>query len=407
MFSRKKKSVASRFIKPGSVLNIKDGEAILLTYTSSADKIKVFSTFIREGIENGDRMLYVYPDEDEELIRPVLIEHGIDVDKSERNGTLYMNTQTKHLNVVAGQFDRDKAVCFALDFWGEAERKGYKHVRAIDDVGDFSFVNGEWQRYLEYWNDPRWEDPKWALPGALGLVYNPFLMEITAFNVEGVKETDIIEILKAFGRGTIAPTRLIDLLHDANLFSRLIGLDHQQLLGRKILLEFDPTSDYEGMIERLVKETAANIEPIIVFTVCKSPLHMRLRRQPIIKFFLMSMSTSYLEPASEKEMLLPVGNTSLILDSIEKALKIHANANLFLVFDGLSDLLMRMGLDKTCIFLRDALEMLSSKNVTTLFLLSSNAHDPQVVSRIRGMFNNQLACDKNGLRVVKIFPLID
>ncbi|MEM2915440.1 MAG: hypothetical protein QXH91_08605, partial [Candidatus Bathyarchaeia archaeon] len=220
------------------------------------------------------------------------IKHGIDVDKYERNGTLYMNTQTRHLNVAAGQIDRDKAIRFVFDFWSEAEKKGYKHVRVIDDVGDFSFVNGEWQRYLEYWNDPRCEDPKWALPGALGLVYKPFLMEITAFNVGSVKETNILEILKAFGRGMIAPTRLIDLLHDANLFSKLIDLDHQQLLGRKILLEFDPASDYEGMMERLVKETAANVEPIIVFTICKSPLHMRLRRQPIIKFFLMSISSS-------------------------------------------------------------------------------------------------------------------
>ncbi|MEM2915441.1 MAG: hypothetical protein QXH91_08610, partial [Candidatus Bathyarchaeia archaeon] len=67
MFPKKKKSAASRFTKPGSVLNIKDGEAILLIYASSADKMKVFSTFVQEGVENGDRIFYVYPDEDEEL----------------------------------------------------------------------------------------------------------------------------------------------------------------------------------------------------------------------------------------------------------------------------------------------------------------------------------------------------
>lgn len=44
-----------------------------------------------------------------------------------------------------GEFDKEKAVQFVLDFLSEAERKRYKHVRHIEDVGNFSFlkVNGD------------------------------------------------------------------------------------------------------------------------------------------------------------------------------------------------------------------------------------------------------------------------
>jgi len=55
-----------------------------------------------------------------------------------------------------------------LAWRAEVKRKGYKHFRDLEDVGDFSFFNGKWQEYLEFWDDPRW-----GSPGAgLGVSYN-------------------------------------------------------------------------------------------------------------------------------------------------------------------------------------------------------------------------------------------
>jgi hypothetical protein len=46
--------------------------------------------------------------------------------------------------------------------------------------------------------------------------------------------------------------------------------------------------------------------------------------------------------------------------------------------------------------------MLTSEKTTSLFLLNSSAHEPQVVSQIRGLLNNQLSYDRDGLKVVKV-----
>jgi hypothetical protein len=238
-------------------------------------------------------------------------------------------------------------------------------------------------------------------------------MEITAINVERMTETEIAEILKAFGEGNFVPARCIDLIEDANSFSRSIGLDHERLIGRRILLEFDPISNYEKVVDRLAKESIANVEPLFVFTSNTSPLRRYLAKQPTIKFFLTSISTSTPESVSENEVLLPAKSVPLILDSLNKVLETHAGANICVggacradanvcfVFDILSELLATIGREKTFTFLRHALDLLSSEKTTSLFLLNTGAHKTEEVSSLRNLFSNQLAYSKNGLEIVK------
>jgi len=75
---RWKRSTASFRKHTESVLNIGDGEVAVVTYTPAADKMKVFSTFIREGIERGDWIFYLYPDEEREIVRAKLKEYGVE-----------------------------------------------------------------------------------------------------------------------------------------------------------------------------------------------------------------------------------------------------------------------------------------------------------------------------------------
>jgi hypothetical protein len=403
------KTAFERFVLPIPVaehmFDLREGESVILTYSSAADKMKVFSAFIREGLEGGDAVWYSYPDEESETVRAKLKEHGIDVEKHEKDGSLRLENELEGFR-SNGKLDFEKWVTNGLNDWAEMKRRGYKHLRDIEDVGDFSFVNGQWQKWItEYWLDPRWDDPnvsEWVeVDKPVGVVYDPFLMEITAINVEHMTETEVTEILKAFGEGAKASARFVDLIKDATLFSKLIGLDHEQLVGHKILLEFNPASDYEKVVDRLAKESMANVEPIFVFTSTTSPIHTHLAKQPTIKFFLTSISTSTPKSTSENEVLLPAKNTPLILDTLSKVLETYADANVCFVFDILSDLLTTIGREKTFIFLRHALDMLSSKKTTSLFLLNPSAHKTEQVSRIRGLFNNLLTYDKNGLKVVK------
>ena len=403
---RWKRSIPSDILKADPVLNLREGEAIIVAYTSAADKMKIFSTFIREGLENGDLVDYTYPDEESETIRAKLKEHGIDVEKHEKDGVLRLESLIESL-MSNGKFDFEKAIIDSLDLWAEAKRKGYNHARSIEDIGDFSFVDGQWQKYVtNYWLDPRWDDPdvsEWVeSKEPVGVVYEPFIMEITAINVERMTEQQVTELLKAFGEGHMAPARFIDLIENMSLFSGSIGLDHERLVSRKILLEFDPVSDYEKVVDSLTKEAMANVEPIYVFTSSISPIHTYLAKQPTINFFLTSISTSIPKSTSENKVLLPAKNAPIILDALSKVLETYADTHVCFVFDILSELLTTVGREKTFIFLRHALDMLSSRKITGLFLLNTSAHQTEVVSHLRNFFNNQLTYNRNGLEIVKI-----
>jgi KaiC/GvpD/RAD55 family RecA-like ATPase len=143
LLRRGKRSIPSDVLKAGHVLNVGEGEQIVLTYTSESDKMKIFSAFIREGLESGGAVWYSYPDEESETVRAKLKEHGVDVKKYEKNGALNIVSLTEDF-MPNGKLDYDKVVIAGLEWWAEAMRKGYKHIRDIEDVGDFSFINGKW-----------------------------------------------------------------------------------------------------------------------------------------------------------------------------------------------------------------------------------------------------------------------
>jgi hypothetical protein len=384
----------SKLVKAGSILNVRKGEVAIALYTSAADKMKVFSSFIHEGIKNGGLVEYIYPDEESELVRAELKEHGIDVEKYEKRGTLLMRSLAEYY-LPDGNFDKDRAVKKGLHERTKARIKGYEHIRELIDVGDFSFLNGQRKKYLDYW-----DDPKWGAPPGVGILYEPFIMELTAINVGDMSETQIAEILKAFGGDRVAPTKLIDLIEWKDAFSKSVGLTHEQMLGHKFLVEFDPTSTYEKPIRDFVKEALANVESILIYTPRGSVIHASLAEQPI-DFFLMS-SVSAPKMITENEMLLPANNPTLILDSFNKVLETHTSTNVCLVFDSLSELLISVGLEKTYKFTKYALEMLAPQWATVLFLFNPNAHDPKTVSSLKSLFRDQLAYRKDGMQAIRI-----
>jgi len=382
--------------KAYSLISLSEGEVAVMLYTPVVDKMKVFSAFIREGLESGDIVNYTYSDEEGETVRAKLREYGINVEKYERNGALRLTSLTEYY-LPNGTFDKERTIKKELDERAEAKKKGYKHFREIEDVGNFSFLNGKWQKYYDYWDDPRW-----GSPGAgVGVLYEPFIIELTVFNVEDMSEGQVADLVKAFcGEGDV---RLIDLIEHADAFSKPLGLDHKQLVGRKLLFEFDPTSSYERDVQDFMIEATANVETTVVFTPKNSPIHSALSQQRNLRFFLLTQRVSApTMGASETEMLLPANNSSLMLDSFEKVLDASAHGHVCLVFDSLSELIRSIGLEKTYNFLRYALEMLSSKSVTALFLFNSSAHDPKAASTLRGLFEDQLVYGEEGTRVAKL-----
>jgi hypothetical protein len=188
----------------------------------------------------------------------------------------------------------------------------------------------------------------------------------------------------------------------SNAFSESIGLTHEQLRGRKFVLEFDPSSHYEKFIQDFINEALVNGEPIVVFTRRGSPVYAHLRQQKGVKFFCMSQQISGPRIFSETEVHLPLNNTPLILNVFDKLLRSHPEQRVNLVFDSLSDLLLSVGFEKTYKFMMAAAEILAPVTVTAVFLLNRYAHDAEVKSSLIGLFGDQISFGKNGIETVKL-----
>ena len=185
-------------------------------------------------------------------------------------------------------------------------------------------------------------------------------------------------------------------------FSKNLGLNHQQMVGRKILLEFDPESRYEKVIQDFAAEALANVEPIVVFTRRGSAIHSSLSEQKAAKFFCLTQQVSAPKEFSENEMLLPSNDISLMLDVFDKTLKAHPKNVINVVFDSLSDLVLSVGFEKTYRFMKYAIEILASRRNTVVFLLNQTAHDSKVISSLRSLFSNQTFFGKDGIKTVKL-----
>jgi len=186
------------------------------------------------------------------------------------------------------------------------------------------------------------------------------------------------------------------------LFSKTFKLSHRQMVGRRILLEFDPASHYEQVIRDFAVEALGHLEPIVIFTRRGSAIHSSLGDEKAVKFFCLTQQVSAPKEISENEMLLPSNDTSLMLDVFDKTLKAHPQGVVNVVFDSLSDLVLSVGFEKTYRFMRYAVELLASPRNLVLFLLNQNAHDPKVTSSLRGLFSDQMSFGKEGIQTIRL-----
>jgi hypothetical protein len=210
------------------------------------------------------------------------------------------------------------------------------------------------------------------------------------------------ELVNSFIKEFFQPQPSLNLKTCLNVFSKNIGLSHDQIQGRKILLEFDPTSFFEKVVEEYVTEAISNGEPVVVFTRKGSPVYSILSQKKAVKFFCLSRQISSPKILSEKEILLPSDNTPLFLSILDKLLKSRRHQKINLVFDSLSDLVLSVGFRETYKFTRSATEILSLPNVTAIFLLNPYAHDKEVRSGLSPLFSDQISFGKRGIEAVKL-----
>ena len=166
-------------------------------------------------------------------------------------------------------------------------------------------------------------------------------------------------------------------------FSKQLGIEHNKLVGKKILLEFDPTTDYERLVRDFVSECSLLEETVIVATRKGSRIRQALEGDEGVKF-------TELERSSER---LP-------------ALKSNSEGPLTIVLDSLTELALNRdsnGAPSTNVhtFVQTALETLDDARITAVFLINPSAHDPKEVATVQGAFSHQLIYEKSGVTVAR------
>jgi CheY-like chemotaxis protein len=162
-------------------------------------------------------------------------------------------------------------------------------------------------------------------------------------------------------------------------FSRQLGIEHGKLRGKKLLLEFDPSTPYERYVRDYALECAHHGEVVIVFAKEGSAVRQAVEDEKGIEFL----------DVTPNLMLSP------ILDK-------HRDVPLSLVYDSLTDLALSTDMKTAYGFARNAIELLSKPTATAIFLLNPSAHEPKDNSSIRGLFSTQATYGKHGITNIRI-----
>lgn len=220
---------------------------------------------------------------------------------------------------------------------------------------------------------------------------------IWALNVEGA-HPGVLELLQEAN-----PTaRVIDLAMQQDAFSGLLNVKHQDILGNRLLLEYEPTNRYEEVVQKFVREFQANVESVAIFTSAGSPIYRQFRDQRNISLFSFSTKTSSPARLSDEQVLLPERDTSLLLDAVDKLLQSLSGKRIGIVLDVFTDIILSQGFEKAYGVLSSVVEMTESELVSILVLVNYSALEPRVLGAVQGLFRSQLLFDLEGLRVIKL-----
>jgi hypothetical protein len=163
-----------------------------------------------------------------------------------------------------------------------------------------------------------------------------------------------------------------------------------RLRGKKMILEFDPATDYEGYVSSLVKESSDLGSTAILFTKPGSTLSALEGT----KLVYLSISEQGMKLNPDGALSVSITNPSLILDAFKSVLA--ANPDATLIIDNLTELTLSLGFAKTYSLLQQIGEkMIKSKSLLVL-LLNPGAHDEKVVSAFEGYGNVIIRFDSTG-----------
>lgn len=354
-------------------------DQIVLIYRTEEEKFAPLSRYVNEGVSQGNRVIYFYYGADS-VIREGLSRYGVDV----RHHTLKGNLRVLPLGSLyqtEGVLDEEAAIDTCQELTSEARTLGKKGLRIIIDYVDRTKRPS--LKFAKHLTDSRWT------------THDHYLHVLMAFTKDAFQGQ---ENALAHVESKIP---LLDLSESIDLFSRTVGLSHSEIAGRKILLEYDPISDYERILKSMLVEAASNFERIVVFTRRDSPVYSTIREEPGMKMFIMTSRVSYPQVEKENRVLLPAYDSSLLLDALNKTIEAYTAASFTIIFDNISNYVFTLGPDRAYSLVRQAMELMVSDKITAVFLLNAGTHEQKVVSTFESLFDIELAC-RSGVRVPEV-----
>jgi hypothetical protein len=342
-------------------------DQMILIHGPGNEKFAPIAKYIIEGVGQRERMIYFHNGD----VGPVtdgLSREGVDVTRMMLKGSLRISPLG---SIYPKQGVIENTPLEAIqELAQEAKTLGNDGLRVVLDYDDFTVRPME--KFVQHLTDPGWTSPDHRLHVLM-------IFDSAAFRGE---EGSLARLERQ--------VRTLDLAETRDTFSTAVGLSRDDIVGRKMLFEYDPQVEYERVFKSLLAENAANIERTVVFTRRESPLYSLARRQPGTKIFVFTSRVSFPKMEDENLFLLPTYDTSLALDAINKTIDAYAVSSFSIVFDNISHFVFTVGPERTYSLVRQALELMVSNQITAIFAINSEAHDRKVVSTFENMFDIEL-----------------
>lgn len=350
----------------------------VLVYKDEESRFHALSRFVNEGVTEEGLVLYFY-NGDETDIRQELSRLGVNVKLHMTKGSLRL-ISLGSLYQGRGLIDEEAAISTCEKIVEESRTLRKKRLNIVIEYGDI--VKRPYQKFVGHLADPRWTSP------------DHFVKVLMTFAKHTFEGQDQLDLLKS-------KVSVLDLTESGNFFSRTVGFSHNEIAGKKILFEFDPLLDYERVLRSIVVEGASNLERVVLFTRKESPIYSIVGGEPGIRLFILTSRVSYARPEGESLFLLPVYDTSQILDFLHKTVEAYSSSSLTIIFDSVSHFILTLGTERAYSFVRQALELIVSDKITAVFLINSRAHDKRTISMLESLFDLELAFE-GGARVPEI-----
>jgi hypothetical protein len=355
------------------------GDQIVLIYENDQSKITPVARFVNEGVNQQNRVLYFHSN-DEASAREELSRNGVDVKHNLTKGNLRLPS-IDSLYQGENLLDEEAAIGQIQELANETRALGKNGLRIVIDYGDTT--KRPYQKFVSHIADRRWSTPDHYVQ-----------VMMTFANRAFENERSTLDLLKS-------KVPVIDLTESSDVFSRTVGLSHEEIAGQKILLEYDPLSGYEKILRSLATEAASNFEKVVLFTRMDSPIHSAMEDEPGLKMFVLTSRVSYPKVESENVVLIPAFDSSLILDSMNKTIEAYASTPFTMIFDNISHQIFTLGTDRAHSFVRQGLELMVSNRITGVFLLNYPAHDTKTVSMFENLFDLELI-SRPGARIPEV-----